>query len=221
MESKKDKVKNKGLFVAFSCLSMGCLVGSFAYPLQKFEIWQQSETNPFGKNYTKTFVISEADQRSPYGLDKAQGQKIASIYEDSKAQKLLLLVTCIMSASAALILSEQTVPEVEIQAEVAKIEGEAKQEFIIDKIKHKWAMATQAQKQLFREELQTLAQLFGEATLEADEINATDKFINANYLLAEGHSIEMVVKQTWGFEPGTPEYEQIKARFQKWLDEES
>ena len=220
MENNRDKVKNKGLFIALSCISMGCLVGSFAYPLQKFEIWKQTEINPFGQKYTKTFVISEAEQRSPYGLDKGTGQKIASIYEDNKIQKLLLLATCIMSASAAMILGEETIPEVEIQAEIKKIDGEAKQEFIIDKIKHKWAMATQAQKQLFREELQALAQLFGEATLEADEINATDKFINANYLLAEGHSIEMVVKQTWGFEPGTPEYEQIKERFQKWIDEE-
>lgn len=221
METNKNKVKYKGLFVALSCLSIGCLVGSFAYPLQKFEIWKQTETNPFGQEYSKIFVISEADQRSPYGLDKAQGEKIASIYEDSKIQKLLLLVTCLMSASAALIVGEDTIPEVEIQAEIKKIDGEAKQEFMLDKIKHKWAMATQAQKQLFRDELQALAQLFGEATLEADEINATDKFINANYLLAEGHSIEMAVKQTWGFEPGTPEYEQIKERFQQWIDEDS
>ncbi len=53
-------------------------------------------------------------------------------------------------------------------------------------------MATQSQKLQFREELKELAALFDDETMEATEINETDKFTNANYMLMEEHFLKKV-----------------------------
>lgn len=222
MEENKFKTKNKGLFIALSCLSLGGLVASFAYPLQGFEIWRQEEPSIFGQSYTKTFVLSDSDKRLPYGLNKTTGIKIATIYEDLKSQKLILLSISMLAASASLAVATTTVEDSEIEHEIKTINAAAKKEVLIDKIKHKWAMASEAQKQLYKQEYQELANLFGEETQEASEINETDKFINASYMLGDGHSIDFVVAQIWNVKEGSTEFEQIKEAFQKWLqtDEE-
>ena len=80
-------------------------------------------------------------------------------------------------------------------------------------------MATQSQKLQFREELKELAALFDDETMEATEINETDKFTNANYMLMEGHSIDSVVTQTWGYKEGSKEHTEMKEKFQQWLED--
>lgn len=220
MEENKFKVRNKGLFLILSCFSIGGLVGSFAYPLQKFEIWRQTEPSVFSKEYTKTFVMSEVDQTTPYGLNTTKAEKIASIYNDAKSQKLILLVIGVMSASCAAIIGEDTVEDATLEREVNQINLEAKKEVLINKIKHKWAMASEAQKQLYKEEYKALVDLFGDETQQASELNQTDKFINAYYMLQEGHSIDTVVAQTWNVSQGSADFERLKQAFQQWLEEE-
>lgn len=220
MEENKLRVRNKGLFITLTCLSVGGLFASFAYPLQKIEVWRQEEPSIFGQPYSKIFVLAESDKRLPYGLNRNQAEKIATIYEDASNQKMILLATALLSASAALAVGSDTVEDAEIQHEVKQINAAAKKEVLINKIKHKWAMASEAQKQLYRQEYAELVSLFGEPTQEATEMNQTDKFINASYMLQEGHSIDKVITQTWNVEPKTEEFERLKKRFQEWLDNE-
>jgi len=56
-------------------------------------------------------------------------------------------------------------------------------------------------------------------TAEASEINETDKFINANYLLQEGKDIDSVVAETWNVKKGSDQHGDLKAKFQEWLSE--
>ena len=53
--------------------------------------------------------------------------------------------------------------------------------------------------------------------MEASELNATDKFLNANYLIAEGHDLDSAIAMTWGFDKGSPEFEDMKLKFNEWL----
>jgi hypothetical protein len=77
---------------------------------------------------------------------------------------------------------------------------------------------------LVLDEMKALVEEFGtpEGEIqEADELNATDKFINANYLLLEGHPLDVVVNQTWGYQVGTTEHLEMKRKFLEWQGEEA
>lgn len=200
-------------------VSIGCLVGAFAYPLQKFEVWRQPEINTFSQKYTKTFILTDTDAQQPYGLDLTKAEKVASIYSDARLQKLLLLAISMTAGGLALMISDDIIPELEVKRQVSEIDAQAKKQYLIEQIQHRWAMASQSQKLIFRQELKELAALFGDESLEATEINATDKFINASYLLSEGHSIDYVVAQIWQVQPNSEEFASVKAQFQQWLNE--
>lgn len=216
--------KGKKLFIGLSCLSIGCLVGSFGYPLQKLEVYKQLESGQFNIEYERTFVLTENDLNYPYGFSKDSAQLVAQIYKDYKLQKIVLLVLAAVCAAYALNMGSETVVNAEIDGEVDTIKAQGKKELILEKVKHRLAMASKSQRLLFIDEMKALMDEFGTPegeTLEADELNATDKFVNASYLLGEGHSVDAVVTQTWGSQPGTLEHGEMKRKFLHWQSEDS
>lgn len=216
--------KGKGLFIGLSCLSIGCLVGSFGYPLQKLEVYRQVEQGQFGLPYERTFVLTENDRNYPYGYSKESAQLVAQIYEDYTLQKIMLLVLAGLCATYALNMGSETVSNSEIDSEVDTIKAQGKKELILERVKHRLAMASKSQRLLFIDEMKALMDEFGTPEgemLEADELNATDKFVNASYLLGEGHSVDTVVTQTWGCQPGTAEHSELKRKFLHWQSEDS
>lgn len=220
MDRTKKIAKNKGLFLGLSAISIGCLVGAFAYPLEPLEVWHQTEYNQFQQPYNKVFIRTASERQLPYGFDDSRAKKIAHIYQAATLQKFLLLAASMLGAGVSLTIAQQTVEGSEIDAEVSTIERQGQKELIVSRIKHKWAMASEAQRHLMRDELRALVELAGgDETLEASEVNETDKFINANYVLMEGHDMDTVVSRTWGHKPGTQEHTRMKQRFQQWLDD--
>lgn len=216
---KRQLDKTKGCFIATSLISLGSLVGSFAYPLEQLEVYNQQEYNQFNQPYTKVFIVTEHERNLPYGFYKERSQLVAQIYQTATVQKIGLLAVAILSAGTALVLSP-ALDAIEVDSEVRKITQESEKQLQLEKIKHQFAMKSKAQKMLFFEELRELAGLSSESeTMEADEINATDKFINANYMLLEGHSLDVVVSQVWGYKRGTSEHEEMKQKFLAWQNE--
>jgi hypothetical protein len=216
--------KNKAKFIGMSCLSISCLFASFAYPLQKLEIWRQSEIGAFGIVTEKTFIISESDLDYPFGFNDQTAVLIRAMHRDYKMQKILLLVLAIVCGMYANSIGYKTCIDAEIDSEVDIIEAQSKKQLTLEGVKHRFAMASKAQKLLFLDEMKAMMEEFGspeQDILEADEINATDKFVNANYLLLEGHPIDVVVSQTWGYQPNTPEHTQMKRKFEEWQNGDS
>ncbi|MHC5722726.1 MAG: hypothetical protein ACYT04_36935 [Nostoc sp.] len=214
-ESNQSKIG----FILLGCVSIGSLFGAFAGNLESFEVWNQKEHNTFGQEYSKIFILTENEPSLPYGINKKKADKIATNYDNLKLQKFLLVGVSLISSGFTLLLGESKLLDFEIETESKKIESTAKKEYKIRQIKQKWALMTEAQKQLFREELRELITLSGgDEVMDANEINVTDKFINANYLLLEGHNIDMVVSQTWGYKSGTPEHEEMKSKLLAWIE---
>lgn len=167
--------KNKPLFIGLSCLSVGCLVSAFGYPLQNLEVYTQSEQGRFGYSYEKRFVITESDLNYPLGFNKARAKKIAQLYESATIQKFFLLVLSGMCASYALLVGEETVSNSEIDSEVAAIKATGRKQLLLERVKHDLALASKSQRLLFLDEMKSLLEEFGSAEeeiLEADEINA-------------------------------------------------
>jgi hypothetical protein len=215
-ESNESKIG----FILLGCVSIGSLFGAFAGNLESFEVWSQKEHNQFGQEYSKIFILTENEPKLPYGINKKKADQIATNYENLKLQKFLLVGVSLVSSGFALLIGESKLLDFEIATETKKIESTAKKEYKVRQIKQKWALMTEAQKQLFREELRELITLSGgDEVMDANEINETDKFINANYLLTEGHNIDVVVAQTWGYKSGTPEHEEMKSKFLAWIEE--
>jgi cellobiose-specific phosphotransferase system component IIB len=211
------KFPKKNIFVTLSCVSLGSLFCSFGGAFERFEIYKQFEFNQFNQEYHKTFILSETQLVKPYGFDASKSEKIASIYEDAKVQKIMLLCVAVISSSLAIMIGD-IVEDVESDSEVLKIETTSKRQLRMEKIKHQFAMMSLAQRELFKSELQELLELSGgDSTMEASELNATDKFLNANYLIAEGHDIDSAIAMTWGFDKGSPEFEDMKLKFNEWL----
>lgn len=214
--------KNQHLFIALGCTSIACLVGSFAYPLQKLQVYRQAEKNALGQTYTRNFVLTENDVSLPYGFDIKKSKLVAKIYQDAKQQKIFLLLAAIACALGTLSLGDETIQADEIDNEVATIKATGKKQLLLEGVKHRLAMASKSQRLLFLDEMKALIAEFGTPEgeiLEADEINATDKFTNAGYLLAEGLPIDSVVYQVWGCQPGTTEHQSMKRKFLAWQGE--
>lgn len=206
-------------FIALSCVSIGSLFGAFSGSLERFEVYRQYEVNQFNQQYTQTFILSENQTTKPYGLDIGKADRIAAIYQDAKLQKILLLATAMVSSAVALMIGDETVNAAEIHHEVTKIETASKKQLLLEEIKHRYAMMSLGQRELFKTELQELLELSGgHDTLEATEVNATDKFINAQYIMADGHSIDFAITQVWGLQPDTPEFNNIKEQLQQWIE---
>ncbi len=215
--------KNKTWFIALSCLSIGCLASSFAYPLQQLEVWRQPEQGAFNSNYERTFILTENDLNYPYGFDQEQARVVAQIYHDYKLQKFFLLGCSIACALTALSIGSETCLNDEIDSEAIAIKSKGRKQLVLEAIKHRLAMASKSQRLLFLDEMKALVEEFGSVEgeiLAADEANATDKFVSASYLMADGIAIDAVVSQTWGHEPGTAEHGEVKRKFQEWLGEE-
>jgi hypothetical protein len=215
--------KNKRLFVGLSGAAICCLVGSFAYPLQKLEVYRQAEKNALGVAYVRNFILTENDVSFPYGFDSKRAKLIAKIYQDAKQQKLLLLIAAGVLSIGALSIGSETVLADEIDSEVSVIKAVGRKQLLLEAVKHRLAMASKSQRLVFLDEMKALMQEFGTPEgeiLEADEINVTDKFTNAGYLLSEGIPIDAAVAQTWGCPVGTEEHRAVKRKFLAWQGDE-
>lgn len=216
--------KNKPLFIGLSCLSIGCLVSSFAYPLQKLEVWRQIEYGAFNSSYERTFILTENDLNYPYGFNQERAEVVAQIYKDYKWQKFFLLGCAVASALSALSIGTETCLNDEIDTEAIAIKSKGRKQLVIEAIKHRLAMASKSQRMLFLDEMKSLVEEFGSAEgeiLEADELNATDKFVSASYLLSDGIAIDAVVEQTWGLKSGTSEHVDMTQKLQHWLGDDA
>lgn len=204
------------IFILLSTASVGSLFLSFAgYPMA-YEVYKQSEKNQFNIKYDKVFIISEKQLQLPYGYDSGKAAKISAIYNHQLWQKIILLITAIISSFCAIAL-EDAADDIEVDQEVGKIKTASKKQLAIEKIKHQYAMMSLAQRELFKEEIKALLELTGgDETLEASELNQTDKFINASYMLSDGHSLDFVITQVWGVTQDSPEFENIKNEFLQW-----
>ena len=210
------KVNKSHIFILLSTASVGSLFLSFAgYPMA-YEVYKQSEKNQFNIKYDNVFIISEKQLQLPYGYDSGKAAKISAIYNHQLWQKIILLSTAIISSCCAIAL-EDAADDIEVNQEVGKIKTASKKQLAIEKIKHQYAMMSLAQRELFKEEIKALLELTGgDETLEASELNQTDKFINASYMLSDGHSLDFVITQVWGISQDSPEFENIKNEFLQW-----
>lgn len=219
----RTSAKNKPKFILLSSLSIACLVSAFANPLQKMQVWRQQQVGVFNLGYSQHFIITEGDKYYPFGMDIEKAVKVEEIYQDYKIEKGAALVLAIALALSALKLGHDTCISAEINSEVTEIESEGKKQLILEAIKHRLALASKSQRLLFMDEMKSLIEEFGSIEgeiLESDEVNATDKFTNAGYLLAEGHNIDMAVAQTWGVKAGTPEHLEFKRKFLAWQSDD-
>lgn len=167
--------KNKGLFIGLSCLSVGCLVSAFGYPLQRLEVYSQTEQGRFGYSYDRRFIITENDLNYPYGFNQQKAQKIAQTYESATAQKFFLLILSGLCASYALLLGSEVVTNAEIDFEVESIRTTGKKQLLLERVKHQLSLASRAQRISFMDEMKALMEEFGtpeQELIEADEINA-------------------------------------------------
>jgi hypothetical protein len=167
--------KNKPLFIGLSCLSVGCLVSAFGYPLQRLEVYAQEEIGAFNQAYERKFVITESDNNYPYGFDANRAVKIAQVYNAYTPQKIMLLILSGVCAGYALLIGDKTVINAEIDSEVQAIQATGKKQLLLEKVKHQLALASKAQRITFMDEMKALLEEFGapeDEIIEADELNA-------------------------------------------------
>ena len=201
--------KNKeAVFIALSCISISTLFGSFAGNLESFEIYKQKGD---------VFIIFEND-KIPYGLNKNKAELIAQKYNSDLLMKSLLIGISGVSAATALLLSNLDFDEIELNYEIKKIEISAQKQLKTEQIKNKYALMSAANREQFRLEIAALLELTGgDETMDASEVNATDKMINISYLLADGHDINAAISMAFNVQPGTREHTLKKLEYEDWV----
>ncbi|HBK66769.1 MAG TPA: hypothetical protein DEA78_24735 [Cyanobacteria bacterium UBA11159] len=163
--------RDKPLFIGLSCAALVSLVGSFAYPLQKLEVWRQQEHGSFNLNYDRHFIITESTPDYPYSFDINKAVKVAQIYRDYKIEKISLLVIAIGCASTAIKLGQDTCIGDEIDSEVERIKSEGKKQLILEGIKHRLAMASKSQRLVFLDEMKALMEEFDSVESEIMDVD--------------------------------------------------
>lgn len=181
----ENLASRKYQFIGLSFLSIGCLIGSFAYPLQKLELYRQTEKGQFDIQYIRTYVITENSLNYPYGFQKDKARKFAQIHVDYKWQKILLLAMAAGCAATAVAIGSETVPLVELDEEVSRIKAEAKKELSLKGIKHRFALASKSQQLLFLDEMKALISEFGSMEAEIQEVDE----LTALYDQVEGNQL--------------------------------
>ena len=211
----------KKVFIGLSSLSLCCLTASFARPLQGVEVWRTAHVDAFKRVSSEIHVFTDTDI-PPYGFDRHRATKVAQIYETAKGQKILLLALAVLSAGIDMIMSDEILKRNDIDQEIKTIDQSANKKILLSKVKHKWEMLSEAQKQQFREEFTVLKDMEitrEEVSAERTKVNYSDKFINAKYLHEQGTDTDTVVTETWNLEKGSKEHQDAKRQFEAWLTE--
>jgi hypothetical protein len=220
MEKAKKITKNRHRLYLLSFLTVGCLIGSFAYPLQKFQIRQQREIGAFKSSYNKVYIFTENDREYPYGYQENRSEVIAKIQNDYKVTKIVLLAASIMSGAIVMLIGDEIVDNLEIDKKVEEIDKNARIQLLADRVKNKYALADKAEQLLFRETLRELVNLSGvDSTQEATELNES-KLAEIFYMQQEGHSLEFAIKQKFGIDPDNPEFQNVLFRYSEEYGEE-
>lgn len=209
---KKDKhhqhiTKPLG-FIILSVCSTASLFGAFAGDLQPYTVITRSNQGLLGGSV----ITITRNHEIPKGSKLVEAR-----HDDDLIQKSILLAIAAIGSASSLVISAIDFNELELQHATTEIEFQSRKQLQLEAIKNRYAIMSIAQREQFRLELSGLLELTGgDDTLEASEINATDKFINCSYLIAEGHSLEQSVSQTWQVAIGTPDHEAKKQEYIKW-----
>lgn len=215
--------KNKVYFLGFSLLSIGCFVSALAFPLEKYEVYQQTSAGVFGQSDEHFFILTEQSKAKPYGFNNENAVLVEQNLDNHKVEKIFLLIAALASSGLSVYLGRDLVDAVELDSEVAAIKAVSKRQLLIEGVKHRFAMASKSQRLLFMDEMKALIEEFGSVEgelLEADEVNATDKFTQVAYLLADGHSLQTAISQCYGLKQDTPEHSELMTKFKRWNDDD-
>ncbi len=210
------ETNKKAAFILLSGLGIGCLFGSFAGNLSLYKVYNQTSEGLLGKQ-SKVYFLLE-NQPPPRGLDVTKAELVAENLTDYSTQKIILLGGAIASSSLALICSSIDFEDMEVQQELKATEIAAKKQLKSEAIKHRFALMSHAQREQFKLELESLLDLTGgdDSEYQAGEILASDKYLNCDYMIKEGHPIDTAIATTWGMQPGTREHSICKLRFEAW-----
>lgn len=184
---------NKSIFVALSSLSIASLIGSFGFPLQRVELWKETELSAFKVPVSKVYILTENDRDYPLGFDKSKARKFAQIHEPATLQKILLLTTAIGCSVGALLIGNKLVPAIEYEEEFNRLTLEGKKELSLKSIKQRFALANKSQQLLFLDEMKELMAEFGSMEsemIEVDELNALYEQTEQNILPKEENQVQ-------------------------------
>ena len=195
MRHQTGNTTNKALFIALSTTSTICLISSFGFPLQRLELYRQTELSAFRVPTQKTYILTENDRDYPWGFDKARARKIGQIHHPATLQKVLLLCTAIACSAGALLVGKELVPQSEYEAEIEQLAHEGRKELKLKEIKQRFALANKSSQLLFLDQMKALMEEFGspeEDMLEVDELNALYDSTEQSILPTEEPPVENV-----------------------------
>ena len=202
-------------FIILSSIGIASLFGSFAGNLKPYKVYSQEAETLLGKT-SRTFILFP-NSTKPRELDISKAVIVDELLSDYSTQKMLLLGGAIASSSLALIFSSIDFESLEVSQELQQTEIQAKKQLKSEAIKHKYALMSKAQQELFRAELEALLEVSGgDDSYDAGEILASDKFLNCQYMLNEGHGLDSAISATWQVPPGTREHSLAKLDFEAW-----
>ena len=202
-------------FIILSSLGIASLFGSFAGNLQPYRIYSQESESLLGKS-SRVFILLGNSHR-PRELDISKAVVVDQSLNNYSIQKILLLGGAITSSSLALIFSSIDFESLEVQQELQQTEIESKKQLKAEAIKHKYALMSKAQQEMFRSELEALLEVSGgDESMNAGEVLESDKFLNCAYMVQEGHALDQAISATWQLPPGTREHSLQKLAFEAW-----
>lgn len=201
-------------FIVLSSLGIASLFASFAGNLEPYRVYSQESESLLGKS-SRVFILSGNGQK-PRELNVSKAVVVDEMLTDYSIQKMLLLGGAIASSSLALIFSNIDFESLEVSQELQQTEIEAKKQLQSEAIKHKYALMSRAQQELFRAELEALLEVSGDDSYDAGEVLVSDKFLNCQYMVQEGHSLDQAIGATWLVAPGTREHSLQKLAFEQW-----
>ncbi|NER26822.1 MAG: hypothetical protein F6J89_04125 [Symploca sp. SIO1C4] len=210
-------------FYSLTLTGISTLIGAFANPLQKLEVWSQPEYGAFGKAYNKKFLLRQSDRDYPLGFDRQRAVKVAQVYLDSKESKIALCLTSLFSSGAALLIGGRFVSKCDLNKEVGRINQLSQEQLQLRQAKHNAALAAKSQELLHQYEVEEFISEFGNPAGEDAEVEerlAADPFTRCLFLVQDGLSESEAVAMVWECPQGTPKHAEQLKKYLQWLGED-
>lgn len=199
---------SKPIFLASTIIGISCLFSSYGGDLVPYQVYKATIKTDWNLSISTNVLRFSPNQLIPHGAVKVT-EKLST----DRERKIGLATLAALANSIGWLIASCKQDDWELE-EFKKV---ASKESRLKEAKTRFAIMDKVKQQLIIDELNELVAMANPIANEVDEVES-NKFVNASYLIQEGHSEDYAISQVWNIDSKSPEFTNIKASFRQWRD---
>ena len=199
---------SKPIFLASTIIGIACLFSSYGGDLVPYQVYKATIKTDWNLSISTNILRFKPTHLIPPGA-----VKITEKLSTDKERKIGLATLAALTSSISWLVASCKHDDWELE----EFKKAASKESRLKEAKTRFAIMDKVKQQLIIDELNELVAMASPIGNEVDEIES-NKFVNASYLIQEGHSEDYAISQVWNIDPKSPEFNNIRTSFKQWKD---